>query len=160
VKDELQVTDRSALVYLSLYWFGMMVGRMTLGITLRRFTPTRILLACITTGLFASLVVIATHDPVVAAIAIFLIGVGHSATFPLVLGFVADRYAALSGTAFSVVLVMALVGGMILPYLTGVLGASYGLRVSLLIVPTALVLLAAVLGVASSRIGTAEADVA
>jgi fucose permease len=157
VKDELQVGDRNALVYLSLYWLGMMVGRTTLGFTLRRFAPTRILLSCLTIGLVASLVVIATHDPAVAAIAIFSLGVGHSATFPLVLGFVADRYSALSGTAFSVVMVMALTGGMILPYLTGALGASYGLRASLLIVPTALVSLAAILGIASSHISAAEA---
>ena len=54
----------------------------------------------------------------------------------------ADRYAQLSGTAFSVVIVMALTGGMVLPYVTGVLGASYGLRGSFVIVPVALVLLA------------------
>ena len=35
-------------------------------------------------------------------------------------------------------LVMALTGGMLLPYLTGVLGSTYGLRASLLIVPAAL----------------------
>src|SRR5206468_5471823 len=108
VKDELQVSDRNALLYLSLYWLGMMVGRTTLGFTLRRFAPPRILLSCITIGVAASILVIATHDPAVAAIAVFFIGVGHSATFPIVLGFVADRYSALSGTAFSVVMVMAL----------------------------------------------------
>jgi fucose permease len=57
-------------------------------------------------------------------------------------------------------MVMALTGGMILPYVTGALGASYGLRASLLIVPMALVLLAVILGVASSRIGAAEAGAA
>jgi fucose permease len=49
-------------------------------------------------------------------------------------------------------MVMGLTGGMLLPYLTGLLGASYGLRGSFLIVPTALVLLAVLLGVASSRL--------
>ena len=84
---------------------------------------------------------------------VFLLGVGLSATFPVVLGFVGDRYAALSGTAFSVVIVMALVGGMLLPYATGVLGASYGLRGSFVIVPVAVVLLAALLGLARTRFG-------
>ena len=79
-----------------------------------------------------------------AALGVFLVGCGFAATFPVVLGFVGDRYAQLSGTAFSIVIVMALTGGMLLPYLTGVFGAAYGLRGSFVIVPVALVLLAAV----------------
>jgi len=156
--EELQTPDRQALVYLALYWFGMMLARMTLGVTLRRFAPARILLGCITIGIAGALSVVATHRAGVAAFGVFLIGVGFSATFPLVLGFVADRYAALSGTAFSVVMVMALTGGMTLPYVTGVLGASYGLRASLFIVPAALVLLAVLLSLVSSRSSPAPVD--
>ncbi|HEY9480563.1 MAG TPA: hypothetical protein VIP79_10770, partial [Gemmatimonadaceae bacterium] len=81
-------------------------------------------------------------------------GCGFAATFPVVLGFVGDRYEQLSGTAFSVVIVMALIGGMLLPYATGVLGAVYGLRGSFIIIPTALVLLAALLLVVIRRLST------
>ena len=150
-KEELQTPPRQALVYLALYWLGMMLARTTLGVTLRRFAPTRILFGCITIGVAGALAVIGTRSATAAAIGVFFIGVGCSATFPLVLGLVADRYADLSGTAFSVVMVMALTGGMTLPYVTGVLGAWYGLRVSFLIVPAALVLLAVLLSVVSVR---------
>jgi fucose permease len=78
--------------------------------------------------------------------------VGFAATFPVVLGFVGDRYTQLSGTAFSIVIVMALTGGMLLPWLTGVLGASYGLRGSFVIVPVAVVLLSVLLGITSGRL--------
>jgi FHS family glucose/mannose:H+ symporter-like MFS transporter len=157
-KEELQTPAREALVYLALYWLGMMLARTTLGATLRRFAPARILLVCITIGIVGVLSVIATRTTSVAALGVFLVGVGFSATFPLVLGLVADRYAELSGTAFSVVMVMALIGGMTLPYVTGVLGASYGLRASLLIVPAALVLLAVLLSVVGSRTTVAQAE--
>jgi fucose permease len=150
-REELLATDRQALTYLALFWFGMMVARMTLGATLRRFVPPRILVACITIGLAGSLLTITTHVQAAGAAGVFLIGVGFSATFPIVLGLVADRYAALSGTAFSVVMVMALAGGMTLPYVTGLLAASYGLRSALVIVPTSLVLLVGLLMVASAR---------
>ena len=73
------------------------------------------------------------------------------------LGFVGDRYTQLSGTAFSVVIVIALIGGMVLPYATGALGAVYGLRGSFVIIPTALVLLALLLGVVTRRLPAAEA---
>jgi MFS transporter, FHS family, glucose/mannose:H+ symporter len=100
------------------------------------------------------LLLILTRDASVAAVGVFLLGVGFSATFPVVLGFVGDRYTQLSGTAFSIVIVMALTGGMLLPWLTGVLGASYGLRGSFTIVPVALVLLSALLGIVGGRLGS------
>ena len=156
--EELQTPAREALVYLALYWLGMMLARATLGMTLRRFAPARILFGCITIGIVGVLSLIATRTASVAALGVFLVGVGFSGTFPLVLGLVADRYADLSGTAFSVVMVMALIGGMTLPWVTGVLGASYGLRASLLIVPAALVLLAVLLSIVSGRSSPAPAD--
>lgn len=157
-KEELGTPARQALVYLALFWLGMMLARTTLGILLRRFAPTRILFGCITIGVAGALLVVATHSAPMAACGVFLLGVGFSGTFPLVLGFVADRYARLSGTAFSVVMVMALLGGMTLPYVAGVVGASYGLRLSFLIVPAALVVLAVLLSLVSSRSSRAPAD--
>jgi len=62
--------------------------------------------------------------------------------FPTVLGFIGDRYATLSGTAFSVAIAMALCGGMLLPYIAGLLGSRFGMRGSFAIVPVALFLLA------------------
>jgi MFS transporter, FHS family, glucose/mannose:H+ symporter len=153
-KQELQIPDQRALVYLSLYWLGMMLARIALGSVLRRATPTRVLMGCLTVGFVGALLLILTRDASVAAVGVFLLGVGFSATFPVVLGFVGDRYTQLSGTAFSMVIVMALTGGMLLPWLTGVLGASYGLRGSFTIVPVALVLLSALLGIVGGRLGS------
>ncbi len=152
-RDELRISERRALVYLSLYWFGMMLARLALGSVLKRAAPVRVLLGCIAVGLAGALTLILARDASVAALGVFLLGVGFAATFPVVLGFVGDRYAELSGTAFSVVIVMALTGGMLLPWLTGVLGATYGLRGSFAIVPVALVLLSLLLGVVASGIG-------
>jgi fucose permease len=41
---------------------------------------------------------------------------------------VGDRYKALSGTAFSLVLVIALSGNMIINYSMGVIAQTYGIR--------------------------------
>ena len=151
-RDELRISERRALVYLSLYWFGMMLARLALGSVLKRAAPVRVLLGCIAVGLVGAVALIFARDASVAALGVFLLGVGFAATFPVVLGFVGDRYADLSGTAFSVVIVMALSGGMLLPWLTGVLGATYGLRGSFAIVPVALLLLALLLGIVAGRL--------
>ena len=156
-RDELRITERRALVYLSLFWFGLMLARLALGSVLKRVAPTRVLLGCIAVGVVGAATLILARDASVSALGVFLLGVGLAATFPVVLGFAGDRYAELSGTAFSVVIVMALTGGMLLPWLTGVLGATYGLRGSFVIVPLALVLLSVLLGVVASRLRAGHA---
>jgi hypothetical protein len=55
----------------------------------------------------------------ITSIALVLLGVGLSGGFPLMLGLVGSRYAALSATAFSVVLVIALIGNMLVNFLVG-----------------------------------------
>ena len=152
VKEELGVPERSALIILSLYWMGMMLARITLGSILRRRSAVRVLYACIAIALAGAALLLMTHRVSAAALGVFLLGVGLAATFPIVLGFVGDRYATLSGTAFSLVIAMALVGGMLLPDAAGILGGRYGMRESLLIVPVALVMLAGLLGLLSRRL--------
>lgn len=156
-QEELGLAGQRALVFLSLYWLGMMLVRLALGWLLRRASPVRVLLACLGLALVGAFLLIGTESVTAAGVGVFLIGCGFAATYPVVLGFVGDRYEQLSGTAFSVVIVMALVGGMLLPYATGALGAVYGLRGSFLIIPTALVLLAALLFVVTRPLSTRPA---
>jgi MFS transporter, FHS family, glucose/mannose:H+ symporter len=152
VKEELAVPERSALIILSLYWMGMMLARLVLGSILRRRSPVRVLYSCITIALGGAALLLMTHSVSIAAAGVFLLGVGFAANFPIVLGFVGDRYATLSGTAISLAIAMALVGGMLLPYAAGILGGSYGMRGSFVIVPAALVMLAGLLGILSRRL--------
>lgn len=153
-QEELGVTGRRALGFLSLYWLGMMLARVVLGALLRRTSAARVMLGCLLIGIAGAALLLATRDLAAAAAGVFLVGVGFSATFPVVLGFTGDRYADLSGTAFSVVITMALTGGMLMPFATGVLSARYGLRGSFLIVPAALLLLALLLPVVTRGLAT------
>ncbi|MDZ7375353.1 MAG: hypothetical protein ONB13_01920 [candidate division KSB1 bacterium] len=67
-----------------------------------------------------------------------MVGLGFAACYPIMLGYVGERYAHLSGTAFSMVLVIALLGGTLFPYLTGAFGQWFGLRYSFSIIPISL----------------------
>jgi FHS family glucose/mannose:H+ symporter-like MFS transporter len=147
VNEELAVPERTALMLLSLYWAGMMLARLAIGTALSRTSPFRILYTCLAVALAASALLLTTRSVSLAALGVFLLGVGFAAMFPTVLGFVGARYAALSGTAFSAAIAMALTGGMLLPYATGVLGEEFGMRGSFLIVPVALILLGVLLGI-------------
>jgi fucose permease len=152
VKEELSVGPQRALIVLSFYWLGMMLARLALGTFLRAAPPVKTMYTCIATGLVGALLLLLTSNVIVATLGVFMLGVGFAATFPTVLGFVGERYAQLSGTAFSLVIAIALLGGMFFPWLTGILGGQYGMRGSFVIFPVALVTLALLLGILSRRL--------
>jgi FHS family glucose/mannose:H+ symporter-like MFS transporter len=111
-----------------------------------------VLLSSLSVAFAGVLILISARAVASAGLGTLLVGAGFAAVFPIVLGYVGDRYARLSGTAFGVVLVMALMGGTTLPYLTGVLGDAIGLRLSLAIVPAGLLCVAGLFGVTLLRL--------
>jgi MFS transporter, FHS family, glucose/mannose:H+ symporter len=150
-KEELDLTGRAALYFLSLYWLGMMVARFYLGTKLKTRSPLRALAASFAMAFVGVWLLILSSATLPAAVGVFLVGAGFAGVFPIVLGWVGERYAALSGTAFSISLVMALTGGMILPYSTGIIGDRFGMRASLLIVPVALMISGSLLFIAAKK---------
>jgi fucose permease len=156
VKEVLGVEAGNALMILSLYWLGMMLTRIAVGNILRRASHIRVLYVLLAIALTGAALLLTTHNVAIAAAGVFLLGVGFAAMFPTVLGFIGDRYATLSGTAFSLAIAIALVGGMLLPYFAGILGGKYGMDGSFLIVPVALVMQGVLLGVLSRGLRNAE----
>lgn len=73
------------------------------------------------------------HDYVLYA-GIILMGVGFGPIFPTILGYVGDAFTRLSGTAFSLVLVLALTGNMLLNYMVGLFAERAGLEPLIFIV--------------------------
>lgn len=63
-----------------------------------------------------------------AATGMVLVGAGLASTFPVILGIIGGHYPTLSGTAFSVALVIALTGNTLLNQLTGQLSQHFGIQ--------------------------------
>lgn len=84
-----------------------------------------------------------------ALLAVANIGIGLSACFPVLLGYIGDLYPTKSGTAFSITFVIALSGNMAINKTMGYVGQNYGTaqftRVLLACLACALVLLAFVI---------------
>lgn len=140
IKEELHIEPAQAVLYLSTYWLAMMSIRILLP-PLLRIAPRRALLPFfLLFTLAGSLLMIRSDSLTGFIVGLTLIGFGLSPIFPLVLGMVGDRYTSASGTAFSICMVMALSGATTLPWLAGILGDLYGLRLSLSIVPLSLLL--------------------
>ena len=62
-------------------------------------------------------------------VAIILLGIGLAAGFPVILGYIGDKFAAWSGTAFSITLSIALFGNILINYITGYVTNSNGISV-------------------------------
>ena len=63
----------------------------------------------------------------VAVAGLIMIGAGLAAGFPVMLGVVGNSFSALSGTAFSIVLTLALLGNMIVNFFMGVIAEKFGI---------------------------------
>ncbi len=133
-----------ALFLLSFYWLGMTVARLGLGRILRTVAPTVVLGVSLAVAMAGAITLMTAGSALFGGVGVVLLGVGFAAVFPIVLGYVGDRYATLSGTAFSLVLVMALTGGSTLPWVAGALGETYGMRPSFIVVPIGLTAIAAI----------------
>jgi MFS transporter, FHS family, glucose/mannose:H+ symporter len=139
LNEELEVDPRRAVLFLSLFWFSMVFARLLLGNVLRFVSTQIVLRSSLSIAFIGSLVLIFSGAPGISVIGLVLVGFGFAAVFPVIFAYVGDLYSKLSGTAFSVVLVMALTGGMLYPYGTGIIANSYGLKVALLLVPCSIV---------------------
>ncbi len=138
--EEVQVDAQRAVLFLSLFWLGMVFARLVLGALLKYISAASVLWFSLLIAFTGSLMMLLSNGAGTAVTGLVLAGLGFAAVFPVIFAYVGDIYSRLSGTAFSVVLVMALTGGMLYPYVTGILANSFGLRISLIIIPCSLVI--------------------
>jgi fucose permease len=120
------LNEQQALYALSMHMAGMAAMRLLMGTALRHVPQTKLMWACL--GLLpAGLLLLVFGGGVAGAMAgMVLLGAGLAGGFPIMLGLLGGRYAAISGTAFSAVLVVALAGNMLVNYLMGLIAQYYG----------------------------------
>lgn len=124
----LSIEQDLALYGLSFYVAGMVMMRLVTGTFLRNLSVKKVLFASFC-FLFLGLICIKSEVSYSLALAgLMLLGAGLAGGFPVMLGFVGERYAKLSGTAFSFVLAVALLGNMLVNYGMGVISQLFGIR--------------------------------
>jgi len=124
----LAVPQSKALYALSLFVVGMTVMRLLLGSVFRNTGLKKLWIGAFSL-MFLGLLFLAISQYFFLSVAgLILLGAGLAGGFPLMLGLVGDRYKELSGTAFSIVFVIALFGNMVINYTMGVIAQTYGIR--------------------------------
>jgi FHS family L-fucose permease-like MFS transporter len=120
------LSERTAAGYVSLYWGGAMVGRF-IGSGLVRKVNAGIVLGCAAVAACALVVTSMLTSGHLAMWTIILVGLFNSVMFPTIFTLGIDGLGKLTGKG-SGLLVMAIVGGAVLPIIQGWLADSIGIH--------------------------------
>lgn len=141
--QKFDISLESASLGISLYFFALMISRFGGALVLARISNEKFLFwSSLLTILFIALIIIAP-SATLTIILIFLVGLSSGNLFPLVFSLTVNRMPHRSNE-ISGLMVMAIVGGAIIPPLMGVVNKSAGISWSfvVLLVCAAYVLLA------------------
>lgn len=133
--EELNIPARQSVLFLSLYWIGLIISRLAISKILRTVSMSKVMITSLLISVAGSVMLLTASGPWMALPGLLITGLGFAAIFPLVFAYVGNLYPDYSGTAFSIILAIALFGGMSLPYIAGLLAGHFNLRLSLALVP-------------------------
>ncbi len=123
-----------AALLLAGYWAAIMSGRLLSARILRVLSNEKLILGSGVVAFGAAILIVAAPSGLTAAAGTIAVGFGFAAVFPTTLAIVGGHFPGLSGTAFSVVFVIALGGGMTAPWLAGRIARASSLREGLVVV--------------------------
>lgn len=124
--SKLLVSD--ALYALSLHMLGMIIMRVLLGSLMRNWSIARIMWLSLFLIFVGIIVMHFGAEKYTLFASLILSGAGLAAGFPAMLGIVGEKYAAISGKAFSVAFTIALAGNILINYLMGLIIQHYGIN--------------------------------
>ena len=124
--DRLGIDPRFAAYILAGYWTAIMVGRLAVSRLGSRISSSLLVIVSALLAFLASIGLIFSGNTAAAAVSAVMIGLGFAAIFPTTLAQAGTAFSDYSGTAFSIIFVMALSGGMSAPWLVGRIAQNYG----------------------------------
>ena len=146
--DVLGVSQAQAGEHLPLYWGGAMVGRFVGAYLLRLASPGKVLAGACAAALALLLLSGQSHGAL-CGYALLAVGLFNSIMFPTLFGLACEGLGEQAADG-SGMICMAIVGGAVIPPLTGRLADAAGLRTALMI-PAGCYLAIAAFGVATRR---------
>ena len=124
----LPIVASQALYALSVYVAGMAGTRLLLGSVFRNISSRNILAFSFPALLGGCIILQMAGSYPVGVAGLVLVGIGLAAGFPVMLGLTGSLYAEVSGTAFSIVLTIALIGNMLVNFAMGLIAERYGIQ--------------------------------
>lgn len=127
LQADLGISNDRALYALSFSVVGLTVARLLLGSLLKNISSFTVLIISLVLVATGGLVLYTTGSYSISFAALIMMGMGLAGGFPIILGYVGQLYASLSGTAFSIALVIALTGNTLINYSFGVIAKNYSI---------------------------------
>ena len=128
LQHKIKITNEAALYALSFSVLGLTVARLLLGSLLKKISSFAVMLASLILVIAGNLILMNTFSYNIAFAALIITGLGLAAGFPVILGYVGQMYAHLSGTAFSIAFVIALTGNTLINYFFGFIADKYSIN--------------------------------
>ena len=145
LKERHLLQDDKALFSLTMMVIGMTIARLLLSLILKKAKAISIFsISCIISAIALILIQVSSSVAMIWG-SYLLLGMGLAAGFPVILAYVGERYAELSGIAFSFVLVIALLGNTLMNLLVAWVSRTWGIQfmpIILIIASTAMFILA------------------
>ena len=113
------ISGENVVFSLTFLVLGITLSRLALAFLLQSAKPYSVLMIGIIIILIGSILLYYSGCFVMVAVSLFLIGCGMAGVFPIVLGFIGNRYKETTGTAISIALFIALCGNSLFNYLMG-----------------------------------------
>ena len=120
------MSEQKAAYYTSFYWGGAMVGRFIGSALTAAMSPRKLLAAFAAINMALVLTTMSTHGDL-AMYSVIAIGLFNSIMFPTIFALGIERLGPMTSKASSL-LIMAIVGGAIVPPLLGVIADRFGLQ--------------------------------
>ena len=127
--DIKNIAAPNALFALSAFVGALTLARLILGKLLRIYQPLTIMIVGTLLALVGYLLLSRNNGYYQLVLAMVAAGFGLAAAFPVILGFAGQRYLKNTGTAFSIVITIALIGNVLANYAIGLFGEQKGLSI-------------------------------
>lgn len=139
--------ESEALMVLSIYVIGLTGTRLLLAGLLRKISEKLILYLSIGCLIIGVLTLIAFNQVILVYTGAAILGIGTAAVFPTILGFVSDLYQSMRGTAFSVVIFIAVVGNILVNFLVGILSEKVGISLFPMVLLGVVIMILVIFGI-------------
>ena len=124
-----ELADKTALFYLTLFVLAFTISRFSLRFILKKYSHVIVMYISTCIALLGGVIMIISYSISMVVTSLLITGIGLAAAFPVILGIVGDRFTKYSGTAFGIVLTIALVGNMIVNFFIGIMTNIYGTEI-------------------------------
>lgn len=135
------------------YWAALMLGRLAASRLLAIVSKPAIVAGSGLAAAVGSVLLLVARSTWLMAIGVVVLGAAFAPVYPTVLAMAGDRYRRYSGSVFSALFSIALVGGMLFPWSIGHLAQAFGVRSGMVLPLIASIMVSVLVTVIARREG-------